>query len=89
MPHLNRIVTRPDAAQIARKLGGEMAPGTLRLAITALKSAWRWAVVENIVEINPWPNQTPATLSPPRARQQAPPTPPSSSHHRPLLDFQQ
>ena len=42
-PYLDRIVDHQDAARTVRKLGAEMAPGTLRLTMSKLKTAWNWA----------------------------------------------
>jgi integrase len=54
LPYLDRIVDPQDAARTVRKLGAEMAPGTLRLTMSKLKTAWNWAVAEGISTDNPW-----------------------------------
>ena len=57
LPFLDRIIDQQDAARMVRKLGNEMAAGTLRLTVAKLKAAWGWAVAEGIVLDNPWSKQ--------------------------------
>lgn len=54
LPELNRIVSAQDAVRIVRKLSETLAPGTVRLAVSKLKAAWRWAIDEGIADVNPW-----------------------------------
>jgi integrase len=54
MPHLDAIITRPDAVRIVRQIGAAMKPSTLRLARDTLKAAWAWAVAEGVAADNPW-----------------------------------
>ena len=57
LPFIDRIIDQQDAARMVRKLGNEMAAGTLRLTVAKLKAAWGWAVAEGIVLDNPWSKQ--------------------------------
>lgn len=59
IPLLNLVVQRPDAVRIVRKLGSMLMPNTVRVAVGALKSAWRWAQSAGIVEANPWDMRLP------------------------------
>ncbi len=53
-PHLDAIITRPDAVQIVRKLAAAMKSSTLHLVVGVLKAAWAWAVTEGVAADNPW-----------------------------------
>ena len=59
IPLLNLVVQRPDTVRIVRKLGSMLMPNTVRVAVGALKSAWRWAQSVGIVEVNPWDMRLP------------------------------
>ncbi len=64
LPYLDAVITQQDAVRIVRKLSAQFAPGTVRVKIVTLKSAWAWASSTGIVSTNPWSMRPPAVDKP-------------------------
>ncbi len=64
LPYLDAVITQQDAVRIVRKLAAQFAPGTVRVKIVTLKSAWAWASSTGIVSTNPWSMRPPAVDTP-------------------------
>ena len=60
LPYLDGVITKQDALRIVRKLSASFAPGTVRVKIVTLKSAWAWAVAASITDTNPWSMRPPS-----------------------------
>ena len=54
LPMLGVSTSRTDATKIVRKLHATMQPNTVRLVVTTLRYAWKWAVTQCLVDENPW-----------------------------------